>query len=83
MSVAQVLDAEVKESSAIIRTEKAESRLSARLQAKDQAFVIVGIAIVIAFTVAIGVIGAIVACLALRDSGVIGKALSHLLTSAC
>lgn len=83
MSVAQVLDAEVKESSAIVRAEKAERRLSTRLAAKDQAFVIVGIAILIALTVAIGVIGTIVACLALRDSGVMGKALSHLLTSAC
>jgi hypothetical protein len=83
MSVAQVLDAEVKESSAIIRAEVAERRLSVRISGKDQAFLIVGIAIVIAFTVAIGVIGTIVACLALRDSGVMSKVISHLLTSAC
>jgi hypothetical protein len=82
MSVAQVLDAEVKQSSAVT-IEKAERRLPARLPAKDQAFVLVGIAILIALTVAIGVIGTIVACLALRDSGVMGKALLHLLTSAC
>ncbi len=83
MSIAQVLEAAPREPSTVLRAEEAERRLSADVPAKDQAFLIVGIAIAIAFTVAIGVIGTIVACLALRDSGVMGNALSHLLTNAC